>query len=184
MIPWAHLKYMDESHFDRRSLYQRRGWAPSGKRLEGIKPATPGAPSCSITIMTTLLEPGGFVIAEPRFGTNTTADFVVFVLEQVVAGYLVAGDYLICDNAAIHVSGANILYDVLHARGITIRFLPTYSPELNPCELIFAQLKQRIRNNRQPIPIVDEIVNACAHVHRDNVVRYYRHCIDYIIHGQ
>ena len=45
-----------------------------------------------------------------------------------------------CDNAAVH-TAANIqdfLLRVVEEWGVEIKFLPTYSPELNPCELVFA----------------------------------------------
>ena len=60
------------------------------------------------------------------------------------------GDYLILDNARVHDSQEIILdLDNLATQyGLYIRFLPSYSPELNPCKLIFSQVKNYIRNNR------------------------------------
>lgn len=180
-IPWHVLKFLDESHFDHRDMYQRRGWSRKGRRINGIKPAAPGIQSCSITIMTSLVEAGGFVTTQPRLGSNTAGDFVLFVLQMIENGYLVAGDYLILDNAAIHVKGGILLHDTLVDYGINMRFLPRYSPELNPCELIFSQIKHYIRYNRRPVPIIDDIMYAMAHVKRDNVAGYYGHCIDHIL---
>jgi transposase len=55
---------------------------------------------------------------------------------------LVAGDLLVADNAAIHKSREIIptLRVALATAGVRMVFLPTYSPELNPCELVFAQV--------------------------------------------
>jgi hypothetical protein len=182
-IPWVHIKFMDESHFDHRTLYQRRGWARSDRRLMSIKPPTPGVQSCSITIMTNLNHPGGFVMTNPILGRNKHDHFVRFVCEMILKEYLVPGDYLIADNAPIHHKGAAILHDLLRDVGIHLRWLPAYSPELNPCEMIFANIKQYIRNNRSDKTIPEELIPACARIGRDTVVKYYGHCIDRIVYG-
>jgi transposase len=87
------------------------------------------------------------------------------------------------DNASIHIAGATQLLPLLTALNIRIRFMPPYSPELNPCELVFAQIKRYIRNHRRPVTIEDELVEACARVTVAQVTRYYHHCIDHIILG-
>jgi transposase len=35
---------------------------------------------------------------------------------------------------------------LIEAAGAALRFLPPYSPDLNPIELIFAKVKQRLRS--------------------------------------
>jgi hypothetical protein len=58
-------------------------------------------------------------------------------------------------------------------------FLPAYSPELNPCELVFAQVKRYIRSHRDGInaPLIDLIVQAFESVTIDNIINYYTKCI-------
>ena len=53
------------------------------------------------------------------------------------------GDVLVLDNAAIHHAAGvwDALDAIFAAAGITVLFLPVYSPELNPAELIFSQSK-------------------------------------------
>lgn len=183
-IPWHQLKFLDESHFDQRRLYQRRGWAASDRRIQGIRPKVVGGiKSCTITIMTSLDEAGGFVCSNPLIGGNTADHFVSFILDLIGNGYLVMGDYLILDNVGIHIKGAYILHDTLINYGINLRFLPKYSPELNPCELIFAQIKSYMRNNRRSVPIEEDLIAAIPHIHRDHVWNYYRHCIDSIYYA-
>jgi len=41
--------------------------------------------------------------------------------------------------------------DAAHAFGVIVRFLPPYSPDLNPIELTFAWVKQQLRLERQEI---------------------------------
>ena len=63
-------------------------------------------------------------------------------------GILVGGDILVLDNAAIHVSGENEdLGEYLWDRfKILLLTLPTYSPELNPIELIWNVMVQRMQS--------------------------------------
>lgn len=50
---------------------------------------------------------------------------------------------MLADNLASHkVKGVR---EAVEARGATIMFLPSYSPDLNPIEQVFAKLKQLIR---------------------------------------
>lgn len=64
-------------------------------------------------------------------------------LEQSLGPTLQPGDLVICDNLATHkVAGVR---EVLAARGAELRYLPAYSPDLNPIELAFAKLKTALR---------------------------------------
>ena len=90
-----------------------------------------------------------------------------------------AGDFFICDNASIHKAEeiAEPLSDLLSNNGIRLVFLPTYSPELNPCELVFAQVKAYLRRNREDGPFWEDVVKAFAEVTVENVREYYGHCL-------
>ena len=74
--------------------------------------------------------------------------FRSFITHAIVMGVLVGGDILVLDNAAIHVSGENddigeYLWDRFR---ILVLTLPTYSPELNPIELIWNVMIQRMQS--------------------------------------
>jgi transposase len=83
------------------------------------------------------------------------------------------------DNAPIHLSADifGLLMTVLRAVGVRLILLPKYSPELNPCEMVFAQAKGYLRTKRQPGPFVREIARAFATVDRLNMRAYYEHCL-------
>jgi len=56
---------------------------------------------------------------------------------------LQSGDIVIADNLSSHkVAG---LREAIEAVGATIRYLPPYSPDLNPIEKLFAKLKTLLR---------------------------------------
>jgi transposase len=64
-------------------------------------------------------------------------------VEQALAPALSPGDVVILDNLGSHkVRGVR---EAIEARGASLRFLPPYSPDLNPIEQAFAKLKQLIR---------------------------------------
>ncbi len=63
--------------------------------------------------------------------------------------------------------------------GVKLVFLPAYSPELNPCELVFAQVKQMVRKARGESiqSVLDQIILAFASVDVVTVMNYYMKCI-------
>lgn len=64
-------------------------------------------------------------------------------LQQVLIPCLHPGDTLILDNLATHkVQGVKPL---LQANGVELRYLPPYSPDLNPIEPAFSKLKAHLR---------------------------------------
>ncbi len=64
-------------------------------------------------------------------------------LEKVLSPELRRGDLVICDNLSSHkVQGVR---EAIAARGARLRYLPAYSPDLNPIEMTFAKLKADLR---------------------------------------
>jgi transposase len=71
------------------------------------------------------------------------AEVFTVYLEQVLCPQLREGDTLILDNLSTHkIQNASRL---LSARGVALRYLPPYSPDLNPIEQAFAKLKSHLR---------------------------------------
>ena len=64
-------------------------------------------------------------------------------IEQSLAPTLKRGDIVIMDNVSTHkVYGAR---EAIEAVGAALRYLPPYSPDLNPIEMAFSKLKARLR---------------------------------------
>jgi transposase len=53
------------------------------------------------------------------------------------------GDIVICDNLPAHKVAE--VKELIEARGATLKYLPPYSPDLNPIEQVFAKLKALLR---------------------------------------
>ena len=79
---------------------------------------------------------------------NGTAElFQRYVRMIIGAGFLVVGDIAACDNASIHVNAENAdLQSILSSVGIDVVLLPSYSPELNPIELVFNVMAARFKS--------------------------------------
>jgi len=140
--------------------------------------------SISITLLTSL-ENNSPVYFTVREKSNSQADFLEFLCNAIDAGFLEDGDYLILDNSSVHTGNEyfDALIYLLDSIGISLIYLPKYSPEFNPCELVFAQIKNRLRNYRKNEDLYWELCIALAHVSIDNVISYYYRCCHEIIVG-
>lgn len=85
-----------------------------------------------------------------RQSTNDQWDFLKFVVYLLDAGKLKVGDIFVMDNAKVHGGLATIaiLTDLLTAAGVILRFMPNFSPELNPAEQVHNSSKRAIRSGR------------------------------------
>ena len=64
-------------------------------------------------------------------------------IEQCLAPTLKPGEIVVLDNVSTHkVKG---VAEAIEAAGATLRYLPQYSPDLNPIEQAFSKLKALLR---------------------------------------
>lgn len=179
-IPIEKLKFVDEAHVISRDLGNRRVLGLVGKRTY-TRERTLNAPSASLTLLTSLVDDIPFFI-DYRIQSNTQWNFADFLLLACKGGYLTEGDYLIMDNASVHcgMDSYEVVNSILDTFGVKIIKLPTYSPELNPCELIFAQIKRHIRIQRcreQPDNLCSEVIESLSNVTRENIYNYTVKCV-------
>ena len=75
-------------------------------------------------------------------GAMNGASFLAY-LEQCLVPTLKRNDVVIIDNlTAHHVAGVR---ETIEAAGATLRYLPQYSPDLDPIEMALAKLKTLLR---------------------------------------
>lgn len=72
--------------------------------------------------------------------------FRVYV-EKLLAPQLHRGDLVICDNLSCHRAAG--VAETLADHGAQILYLPPYSPDLNPIEMVFAKIKALLRQRAQ-----------------------------------
>jgi transposase len=77
---------------------------------------------------------------------NTQFTFLEFLINSIENNFLVRGSILILDNAAVHLAADTIelVFYIVNFCGIRLVFLPKYSPEMNPCELVFSYVKSNV----------------------------------------
>ena len=68
--------------------------------------------------------------------------FLAYV-EQVLAPTLTPGDVVVMDNLPAHKPAS--VRAAIEATGAELRFLPPYSPDLNPIEMAFSKLKALLK---------------------------------------
>jgi len=171
------IKFLDEGHFVPRALYNNRGISPIGEKVFAVRDGTIPK-SFSMTIMTSL-NTYNPIFSEIRYLSNSSEDFISFLLDTIDSGFLINGDYLVMDNSPVHTSCdamemMDIIFDVY---GIKVVFLPKYSPEWNPCELVFAHIKRYLREYGKTKNFHWDVLMGVSSIKRDTLLSYYYHCM-------
>jgi transposase len=97
-------------------------------------------------------------------------------IKQHLAPVLKPGDIVVMDNLSSHkVAGVR---QAIEAVGAELRYLPPYSPDLNPIELAFSKLKKRLRDGAERT--VDKLWELCGQVLDEftepECRNYFQHC--------
>jgi len=105
-----------------------------------------------------------------------TGDLFVGYVEQHLAPTLRPGDVVVMDNLACHKRAG--VKRAIEAAGAELRYLPPYSPDLNPIELAFAKLKRLLRSAGKRVVaeverFLGEAMDAFAPA---ECAAYIRHC--------
>jgi len=97
-------------------------------------------------------------------------------VEQHLAPTLSAGDIVVLDNLSSHKMAG--VQAAVEAVGAELWFLPPYSPDFNPIELIFAKFKGLIRGAAERT--VEGLWQRCGqlldHFSESECRNYFRHC--------
>ncbi len=96
--------------------------------------------------------------------------------EQVLAPTLRPGDIVVMDNLGSHKRGPPIA--AMEAAGAAVRFLPAYSPDLNPIEKLFSKLKAHLRKAkaRTVDALYDALGDGLRAVTASDIVGWFRSC--------
>jgi putative transposase len=131
------LIFLDET-WTTTAMTRRYAWADIGERALGH---APGGHWKTTTFLAGLTAEG--VIAPLVLDGPINAECFFAYVEQILAPALREGDTVILDNLSSHKGepAARLVAD----RGARLLFLPPYSPDFNPIEMMFAKLKEILR---------------------------------------
>jgi transposase len=101
--------------------------------------------------------------------------FSVYV-EQVLAATLKPGDVVVMDNLSAHKSPQ--IRRLIEAAGASVLYLPPYSPDFNPIEMIWSKIKRLLRSfaARTVDALHDAFGQAFAAVTLSDIAGCFRHC--------
>lgn len=117
----------------------------------------------------------GFIAPLCVDGAVNGALFQAWV-EQHLAKALRVGDVVVMDNLSSHKTRGVVA--AIEAAGASVRYLPPYSPDLNPIELAFSKFKKLLRDGAQRT--TDALWKLCGNVldlfTEHECRNYLRHC--------
>ena len=116
-----------------------RGRAPIGERLLAKIPFG----HWKTTTLIAALDSNGVRCSTVVDGAVNGDVFEAFV-KQILLPQLKPGDIVVLDNLSSHRRGS--IQSLIESAGAELRFLPPYSPDLNPIEMVFAKIKQLLRS--------------------------------------
>jgi transposase len=164
------LVFLDETstHTSFARLYGR---APRGQRVVGAVPRNHGPNvSCLMAIC-----PTGVLAPLAVEGAIDSTIFVRWLKEWLLPG-LAPGTTIICDNLSVH--RHEDVRPAIEAAKCHLRYLPPYSPDFNPIEQVFSQLKARLRAaaSRTHETLVTSLGAALDATTPAQLANCYRHC--------
>jgi transposase len=137
MFDPARLVFIDETAIST-NLVRLRGRAPRGVRLIGRVPLTQWKTITFVAALRHDKMTAPMVVEGPMTGEM----FLAYV-EQCLVPTLRRNDMVVMDNFQSHkVQGVR---QAIEKAGATVRYLPRYSPDLNPIELPYSKLKALLR---------------------------------------
>jgi transposase len=154
------------------SMTPTHGRAPRGRRVSEAVPRNRGTVT---TIIGALTLRGGLVAAMTLEG-GTDGDAFVAYLDEVLLPVLRSGDLVVMDNAGAHRDPR--VAEVLARAGAKAVYLPPYSPDLDPIELAWSNLKDFLRAAKART--VEELTNCVGLgmtlVDTQMARKFYQHC--------
>ena len=130
--------FIDET-WAKTNMTRTHGRAPRGQRVIDQQPHG----HWHTTTLIAALGIGGVVCSTLVDGPVNGDVFEAFV-EQVLAPELWPGDIVVMDNLSSHKRQRT--RELIESVGAELRFLPPYSPDLNPIEMVFSKIKRKLRD--------------------------------------
>ena len=166
----ARVVFVDETAANS-TMDRRYGYAPRGEPVVG---SVPHGHYKSLTF-TAALRADGLTATQVLDGPMTGPRFRDYVA-TVLVPTLRPGDTVVLDNLPCHKSA--VVRAAVEAAGCRLRYLPPYSPDLNPIELAFAKLKRLLRSDgHRAVPTLVTFLGSATRAFRPaECAACIRHC--------
>ena len=152
-------------------MTRRYGRAMNGERVnEGV----PAGRWKTLTLLGAVGVSGW--VAAMTIESPTDGDVFLSFVEHVLCPSLQPGQIVVMDNLAAHkVDG---VFELIQQAGASVFYLPPYSPDFNPIEKCWAQVKQRLRTLKaRSLPALHiALQDALATLTPQNALACFRHC--------
>ncbi|KAG0425218.1 Transposable element Tc3 transposase, partial [Dictyocoela muelleri] len=132
--------YVDETGFNLHS-YQNMGYSPINTKCFITVPNSKGVNISVLCAITTL----GVLAFKIKVGSFKSDDVLEFITTQLPILQPNASKFIVMDNATIHRTA--VVKVSLREKNYILKFLPPYTPQLNPIEEFFSCLKSHVRQN-------------------------------------
>ena len=164
------LVFLDETGAST-AMTRTHGRCPRGERL--VMDVPHGHWKTTTFVVALTLQ--GLVAPTVVDGAMTGDLFVAYVKQQLVPT-LKAGDIVVMDNLSSHKRAG--VKAAIESAGAEVRYLPPYSPDLNPIEKAFSKLKAMLRKaQKRTIPALqDYLGEALDSFSPEECANYFRSC--------
>lgn len=152
-IPVEDRIYLDESGINR-YLFRGSARSPRGEKVIGEVSGSRFARESFIAA----LSEGNF-LAPMCFQGTCNAELFNAWLKEVLIPQLPQGKVLILDNATFHRSKES--QEIVEKAKCRLMYLPPYSPDLNPIEKCWANLKNKVRESLRSLTNFTKALDQC-----------------------
>jgi transposase len=149
----AHLVFIDETNMNT-SMVRLYGRSPCGERLVDHVPFG----NWETLTFVSALRHDKMVAPMVVEGAMNGELFLAYV-EQCLVPTLKPNDIVVVDNLSAHKAPG--VAEAIEAAGATLRYLPQYSPDLNPIEMPFSKFKAHLRKLAQrTVPGINRAIRS------------------------
>ena len=166
----AKLLFLDESGA-KTNLTRLCGRAPKGQRVWASAPQG----HWQTTTMISSIRLDGSTACMALEGPTDTESFRTYV-QAVLVPTLRPGDIIVMDNLSPHKSDPTLA--LITQAGAQVLFLPAYSPDLNPIEMMWSKVKNWLRGieARTHAELIVAIGQALSRVTPQDAINWFVHC--------
>ena len=163
------LVFIDET-WAKTNMTRRHGRSRKGQRLIGYAPHGHWKTTTFIAALR-FDNLGAPMVLDGPINGNVFTEYV----SQVLAPTLTPGDIVVLDNLSSH--KRKEAHRIIREKGASLLFLPPYSPELNPIEMVFSKIKALLREaqERTVEALWQKIGTLIEKITPDECVNYFRH---------